>query len=220
MLIRILLSLNRSINIIMDCCYSWNPIGWLVLYCRERQQCWCIKILSASFLFLLLPKMYVWVEWEWERVKDSWVCIHTGTDYTSMNHFLFVLPWSKSFLVFLDTNTNPHGHTSRYMLHMNMPPSSMPITQCTRSHFLLACHPHNLCIVSAGEHLHPVYFGNQVYFLLSVQLPSSMPFMQLIWHFCWSICILFPLGNRCISCYATYTICAACQRDCQVNKQY
>ena len=32
-----------------------------------------------------------------------------------------------------------------YMLHMDWPPSSMPLTQCTWLHFLLAYHPCNLC---------------------------------------------------------------------------
>ena len=43
---------------------------------------------------------------------------------------------------------------------------------------------------------------------------SSMLSMQLTQHLHWgNCCILFTLGNRCTSCYATHTTYVACQRD-------
>ena len=41
---------------------------------------------------------------------------------------------------------------------------------------------------------------------LWTHLLSSMPPMQSMWYFCWeNTCVLFPLGNKCTSGYATHT---------------
>ena len=47
-----------------------------------------------------------------------------------------------------------------------------------------------------------------------------MPNTQLMWDFRRSICILFNLGNKRISSYATHAIYATCQKDLQVNIQH
>ena len=49
--------------------------------------------------------------------------------------------------------------------------------------------------------------------------PCSMPLMQFTHHFCWGICVLFILGNRYISCYATHNLCGM-SKAFQVNIQH
>ena len=45
--------------------------------------------------------------------------------------------------------------------------------------------------------------------------------MQLLQHFCWeNSCVLFTLGNRCVSCCAIHATYVACQRDLPVNVQH
>ena len=92
------------------------------------------------------------------RRRLSWIHMHTGVngrDLLWATFLFFVLPLrSKSpWLYILDAHSNSRGYISKLLL-----------TRCTWSHFLLACHPRNLHGISAGEHLHPVYFRSQVNF--------------------------------------------------------
>ena len=70
-----------------------------MLYSRKRQHWYIKKILSVSLLFLLLPEMYIWVEWE--RFEDGWACTHK-----------VVIPWffcetTSSSFYFCETSTGP-----------------------------------------------------------------------------------------------------------------
>ena len=58
-----------------------------------------------------------------------------------------------------------------------------------------------------------------VVFLLPASELCSISHTQFTRHIRWGICVLFTLGNRCITCYATHAIYAACQRNLKVNIQ-
>ena len=125
-----------------------------LLYSRERQQHWCIKINLFSFLFFLLPKMYGGV-----RVRKSrwWLSLHTQEQMVqnfckTFLPFFFGLSWSKSslvYIIFWMPMQIPMVIPSIHMLHVDTLLSSMPPTQCTWSRFFLACNPCNFCSISA-----------------------------------------------------------------------
>ena len=127
------------------------------------------KNIICFFSFPLLPKMYVWIEWE--KVQDSWAA-HTkikvgilgktsSLPMVSLKHsWLYNIP---------DANINSHCRIS-FSLHS---------THSTWTCLLLPCYQHNTCdhasfqqathTISAHfcwEHLHPVYYRYQVHFLL------------------------------------------------------
>ena len=84
----------------------------------------------------------------------------------------------------------------------------------------LFCEPFQFC--SAQIKIFPGLFNFlDAHTNLMDMSTSSMPPMQFTWYFCWGTTyILFTLGNRCISCYATYTTCVASQSDLPVNIQH
>ena len=119
--------------------------------------------------------------------------------------FCFVLPGSKSSLAYIIyqrptqsswSHLQPTCYTWTRLLY------SMPPTQLTW-YFRWE----NTCVVFP--------FGNRwlpVFFLLPVSDSSCMPPTQFTQQFRWGICVMFTLGNRSVSCYATHAIYAVCQK--------
>ena len=109
--------------------------------------------------------------------------------------FYFVLAGWKSFWVYNFLNT----HTI-----LVVPSSALHCMWIC----LLACHPHNFHGTLAEEYLHPVYFRKLVDILLCNLRSISAGSI-----------VLFTLGNRCTSSYATHTTFAACQKNLSVAIQ-
>ena len=100
-----------------------NTNNSVVVYGEKQQQCWCIKIQSASFVFLL-PNIYVWVEYE--RVGDG------GNAHTHRRQCGFFCETSLPFcFILLDQNLpkfmkffwcphNPwaHRHSSYFVCYL------------------------------------------------------------------------------------------------------
>ena len=157
--------------------------------------------------FFLSTEMYIY-----GKLRESWrwlKCRYTGLMVwffceTSLP-FCFILPGLKSFQVYLTfwTPTQSSG-------------SHIPPMCCTWTHLLSYKPPTQLPqLLCIGNTCILFTFGNRCTsscFLLPVSNPSSMPPTQFLQHFRWGICLMVTLGNRFISCYATHTIYAACQK--------
>ena len=189
--------------------YSWNRMPWrnlqaIVLCCITEKNNADVK--SASFLFLLLPKMYGWLEYR--RVEDGWAA-HTGLRYdSSIDRFFSLLFGSRSLSLYNtpDTHTNSRGHNS-----------SLPPTQCTWSCFLLTCHPRNLhgiyaentCVLftlstrcisyyfrSIKVRLPPLYRQTQRGLQVSIQhLPWDFARTPLLWKLFWFFLRIFSISG-------------------------
>ena len=144
------------------------------------------------------------------RVKQSWRRprgTHRGDSggfLWNLYAFLFCSAWVEilpSFNNFLDTHTNPRGHTSHHMLQVDDTlPSSMTPRQFTW-HF----HRGTTCILfTLGNRRTSGYATHATY--------AAFPFVSNLRP--------VTLRNRCTSCNSTHATYTACQRDPQVNIQH
>ena len=188
---------------------------------------------------LLLPEMYVWIEWERRRrwLSCAWAHthIHRGisvrfflsetflscifawlVQVISRPQIFSVSPHVSTFASLVKGHLKACNHLSFFSLLYSRKPSARPESRATwhlaalRSVFVQLESKSALVYRVFRTPMQILVVTPSTYTLHVYLPPSDMSRTQFTWYFCsWTTCIPFTLGNRTTYCYATHATCAA-----------
>ena len=138
--------------------------GCIFLVCIRASSFFIVAVVSQRKKTMLVYENIIFFYYSKLRVR---VKVEDGWDACTQGQTVWI--FYKTSLPFCTLGQNLHSIYNIPDAHMNScghNSSNLLLICCIWSHFLLACHPCNLCGIFIGEHMHPVYFRNQVHILL------------------------------------------------------